>query len=239
MIYIKYIEQYLYNMCSIVVNSCKDYYDKTVQPLITSLEEANIPKERIFVVVGDCDTNEEQIIDGIQYIFRRYSNMDNNGIMWITQENPSCLEDWIIYLHDTSLVVKDFWQKSLDIINDPSNNEVSCIRLYANHSMGMGFYKKEWMYSNHVMNYMKAIVNEDKSKRQELKNNLDLLEDTLFKYAIRTANGICKTLVNEYKVVERDRKMYGTDIPRIVEYYESPGIYKIKANWTLPVFVKL
>jgi hypothetical protein len=221
-------------MCSIVVNTCKDYFKHTVPPLLASLEAAQVPQNAIFVVVGDCEANEEHTLEGIRYIFRRYSNLDNNGLMWITQETPPYLADWVCYLHDTSLVTTDFWRNVFAIINNPTTTRAPCTRLYEHHSMGMGFYRTDWLCSPPVKQYMATLVNEDTSKRQEIKNNLDVLEDTLFTFA-----DVCHTLENEYTVVETGRTMYGTDTPRIVEYYRLPGIYKIKANWKLPVFVKL
>lgn len=224
---------------SIVINTCKDYYKVTVPPLLESLEKANVPKECIFIVVGDCDNEEDKIINDIPYYFRRYCNIDNNAMLWITQEEPAVMSEWIIYLHDTSLVAPEFWEKSHNIIKN-IDNETTCIKLYKQFSMGMGFYKKNWLYTELIKNYMKGFINYDKSQKSKIKENLVVLEDTLFKFTERGPEyGICIYLDNEYKVVERNRKMYGTDIPRIVEYYENPGIYKIKANWSLPVFIKL
>lgn len=223
--------------CSIVINTCIDYYGITLPPLLESFEKAKVPKECIFIVVGDCDSNRNEVIDDIHYYFRRYCNIDNNGLLWITQERPNNITNWILYCHDTCTVIPEFWKKTCDIIQT-FKEDTDCVKLIFDFSMGMGFYKKNWLFSTEVKNYMRTIMNFDQSKKQIIKDATNITEDTLFKFAEK-GHGNCTSLDNIYNVIEKDRKMYGTDIPRIVEYYENPGIYKLKANWKFPVFNKL
>lgn len=210
----------------VVINSCFEYRDKALPPLLESLDKANVPKECIHVVLGQCASDEDIEINGIKYHNRRWYNIDNNAMLWLTQERALDAE-WVVYLHDTSTVADYFWQTSLNVIHSCSHCD--CIKLYPYFSMGMGFYKTSYLYRDDVRDYMKLLENYDKERLIEIKNQLQVLEDTLFKYAHYRNNNI-SCLPNEYKVVQRDVKMYGSDVPRIVEFYEVPGIYKIKAN---------
>ena len=226
-------------MCSVVINSCKDYYKKTVQPLMESLEKANVPKDSIFVVVGDCDKDEEMVIEGVAYIFRRYCNIDNNGILWLTQEKPSFIKEWVMYLHDTSLVAPEFWKNSTDITKEHLAKETTCLKLYGNHSMSMGFYKREWLYSDPIKEHMKTMLNYDINNRQSIKNDIESTEDALFKYAQRGRGGKCIIMNEKYDIVDHNKNIYGTNTRRIIEFYKIPGLYKIKANFGPPLNINL
>lgn len=220
---------------AIVVNSCAGYYDKTVPPLLDSLRAADVPMNAVHVVVGDArDTSDATLSNGVSYHFRKWCNLDNNGMLWLTMEHPDSIHQqfkWVLYLHDTTLVEPaHFWDSANKTVQE--HNQAQCIRIHQPFSMGIGFYRVDWLFSNDVSNYMNSLVNYDASneRKMAMKRNLEVLEDTLFKHAMR-GHGHIVTLPNVYNVVERNKRMYGTDMPRIVEFYSIPGIYKIKANW--------
>lgn len=213
---------------NIVINSCLDYKDKALPPLLESLQNAGVPKECIHIVLGQCDKEQDISIDGIQYHYRRWYNVDNNAMLWLTQEKPELNGEWIVYLHDTSLVADYFWNSCQNII--AGYYSFDAIKLYHMFSMGMGFYKTAFLYKDDVSSFMKSLENFDRNRLLDIKNQLSLTEDTIFKYGQKN-NYRIGVLPNEYKVVEHDVKMYGSYIPRIKEFYQSPGIYKIKANY--------
>lgn len=218
----------------IVINSCANYYVRAVPPLLETLVKANVPMDCLHVVVGDATAQIDETSDnGVTYHHRQWCNIDNNGLLWVTQERPSALSDamWILYLHDTSLVDDNptFWDAAYKVISD-HETLFDCVRLHQPFSMGMGFYKVEWLLKPHVASYLNQLVNYDVNRKPAIKAGLHILEDTLFKFALQ-GHGRLATLPNVYQVVEREKRMYGSDVPRIVEYYAIPGIYKIKANW--------
>jgi len=215
-------------MICVVVNSCYQYYEKTLPNLLESLENAQVPKNCIHIVLGQCDENKDDVVEDIVYHHRKWYNIDNNAMLWMTQEQPELNCEWIIYLHDTSMVAEDFWKKCHETVEQ--YNDFDCIKLYKHFSMGMGFYKLSFLYSGKVVQYMKTLENFDANKLLEIKSNLSLLEDTVFQYAERNGNKVYN-LPNQYKVVDDNVKMYKSHISRIVEFYEIPGIYKIKANY--------
>lgn len=217
------------NLCTVVVNTCLGYHRVTVPPLLESLGKAGVPMEAVRVVVGECEEERDACEGGIWHHYRRWCNLDNNGMLWLTQEAHN-VTPWVMYLHDTSLVeAETFWSECQTIVSERFP-DADCIRLHHPFSMGMGFYKTEWLRSEPVRRYMEGLVCYDPQKKMELKQNLDVLEDTLFKFA-EAGHGGCANLGNAYKVVDHGRTMYGTSVPRMVEFYRHPGIYKIKANW--------
>lgn len=214
--------------CCVVITSCLAYADSTLPPLLASLDKAGVPKDHIHVVVGECDADDDVMQDGIAMHRRTWCNIDNNGLMWVCMEQPP-LQDWIVYLHDTSYVADSFWESCRAIV-DSVEPGTTCIRLHAPFSMGMGFYSLAWVTSQAVQDYMRGLLNYDLAAKPGIKADLCVLEDTLFKFAER-GHGDCMTLPNAYSVVDSNVQMYGTKTPRLVEYYSTPGVYKVKANW--------
>ena len=211
---------------TVVINTCRSYMENSIPVILNSLAEANVPKTNIHIVVGENTECDDNVVDGVAYHYRRWVNIDNNAMLWVTQERPACLTEWIIYLHDTTYVHKDFWTNCIALM-ETFEEAANCYRIHAPFSMCIGFYRTEWLFMESVLKYMSKIINTEIGRKNQVKNNLGSLEDVLFHFA----NNTCRTLPNHYNVIERDRKMYGTDIPRIVEYYEIPGVYKVKANW--------
>lgn len=214
------------NQISVVINTCHGYMERTLPTLIQSLQDACVPNECIHVVAGECITDMN---DG-NYHYRRWCNIDNNGLMWLTQERPDIESNWIVYLHDTTWVASDFWQKCNDVVTNAEPEGVTSVRLYHPFSMGMGFYKLSWLYTDHVGNYMASLLNYDMGMKQAVKCNLEVSEDTLFKF--KHPSNKVKCLPNSYKVMDHHSNPYGTGIRRRLEFWEIPGIYKAKANFT-------
>lgn len=210
----------------VVVNTCEGYFRVSVPRLLDSLWRAGVPRNEVIVVVGESEDPRDEIIDDVKYVFRGTYNIDNNGLVWLAEEHEFEIDEWIVYLHDTTEVDDDFWVKVLDLARGLRCN---CARLVPWNSMGMGLYRASWLASAGVRDFMTGIKNLDPGKKLAIKNDLAALEDTLFKFA----GSECETLKNPYVVDPdpRQSKPYGTDTPRIVEHYPIPGIRKFKANW--------
>lgn len=208
----------------VVVNTCKGYMDKTLPKLMASLKDANVPRDQIHVVVGESPRD----IDDGHFHYRSWYNIDNNGLLWLTQERPDVAgkADWVVYLHDTSYVHKDFWKKCKRIVQRYTNDaSVKMIRLHPVYSMTMGFYRLPWLYSDEVRDFKKTIVNYDAGQKLRVKN---MGEDILFNKFKESSQ---VSLNNDHSLIKENQKPYGSDTPRVIEFYKEPGIYKAKANW--------
>ena len=223
---------------AVVVNSCASFFDRTLPPLLDSLDAAGVPKGAVHVVVGDCARDEDLTYEGVAVHRRRYANIDNNGLLWLAFERPDewrngldgAAPDWVFYTHDTALVAPQFWDECRRVAKEARAGSV-CVKLHEPFSMSMGFYKTEWLWGDIVRVWARTIANFDNSEpaKQAIKANLAAVEDACFNLAPPTA---IEVLPNAYTVVDRFRTMYGSNVPRIVEYYATPGIYKVKANFT-------
>lgn len=214
---------------AVVINTCEAYESVTVPILLKSLAAAGVPTEAVHVVVGECDAERDE--GQGPFVHRRSTiNIDNNALLWLTQEPEACADvDVVMILHDTCYVDAEFWTKITASANALwGMHDMHCMRIY-NPSMGMGLYKVDWLKSPQVAAYLAGMRNTDPSNKHALKHSLVTLEDTLFKatWLGRAADmpGMDRVLVDEHV------HMYGTDVPRILEYYPAAGVFKVKANW--------
>ena len=79
---------------------------------------------------------------------------------------------------------------------------------------------------------MRSLCNVDPANIAAIKANAGVTEDTLFKYlVVNRDKGKLRALKNARKSELMPNNPYGTDTPRLAEYYAVPGVYKLKANW--------
>jgi hypothetical protein len=220
----------------VVITSCMAYAPFTVPHLVTSLVASGVPSEAIHVVVGEsrvaCDVVQHVGPHAVAYHYVPYCNIDNNGLMWLTQRDVVPCDDdgWIMYLHDTCLVAPHFWASCRRVIADLAG-DANAVRMHMPFSMGIGFYRLAWLRTPEVRAYMAGLRNDDPTKIKDVKSNLYVLEDTLFKYLAANDDTKLKALKNKYALRVLESNPYGTATPRAVEYYATPGVYKLKANW--------
>ena len=168
----------------------------------------------------------------VAYHYVPYCNIDNNGLMWLTQcaSLPTQQAGWIVYLHDTCLVAPHFWASCRRVVEDLAG-DANAVMMHLPFSMGIGFYRLAWLRTPQVVMYMAGLRNDDPARIKDIKSNLAVLEDTLFKYLAVTDKPKLRALQNEYALEVLEDNPYGTDTPRAAEYYATPGVYKLKANW--------
>lgn len=213
------------NKIVIVINSCVNYIDKTRDIIIPSLLESSVPSTDIHIVIGESLSTYDETIDGISYHYRPMINIDNNGLIWASQEEPfqNSQYEWIFYLHDTCYVHTDFWKNLQMIANDRVyDSRYVCVKLLDVYSMGMGFYSIDWISIN---SYIKSLANYNIENKLKIKEDG---EDLVFYYA----GDSCLSLGLQSVLIQDDvRHIYKTGKQRILEYIEMPGIYKAKANY--------
>lgn len=129
------------------------------------------------------------------------------------------INEYYLYLHDTSKVGKNFYKKlkSIDLTN------ISSIKINKNFSMNIGIYSQKII--NEYKSFLLTKKNIDENKCMEFK--YDGQEDYIFN---NDKNNIVLDNYDDWNYTG-PTDYYGTGTIRIVEYYPNLDIYKIKANW--------
>lgn len=194
---------------AIVINTCSKYYKTTIPPLLKSIGNQC---QDIFVVVGE---SENECVEGI-YNFVTYGNIDNTALIWAKETNALLSFEYIFYLHDTCKVTPTFFENvKLCIQKNPNCDAIS---IHSPYSMCIGTYKLD------SLRKLSLSKNKDFSKKTMLRIKNDV-EDQIF----RMMNTFC---LNSSRVVLNDRVyVYETNVHRIIEFYEMPGVYKFKGSY--------
>lgn len=238
---------------NVVITTCMAYAPFTVPPLVKTMLAAGVPPDAIHVVVGESRVTADAVqhivsppgvkppalpglpapLAPVQYHYVPYCNIDNNGLMWLTQSEtlPLPAEGWIMLLHDTCLVASHFWDMCGRVVADLAG-DADAIMMHLPFSMGIGFYRLGWLRTPEVVRYMRSLCNVDPANIAAIKANAGVTEDTLFKYVIiNGGKGKLRALKNTRESELMSNNPYGTNTPRLAEYYAVPGVYKLKANW--------
>lgn len=221
---------------AVLINSCEGYHSRSLPPLLASLASAGVPATDVFVVVGQAEADRDGELGEPGYkaraFWRRWANMDNNGLVWAARDAEArhalAGYPWLFYTHDTSIVDPGFGEQVARVAAQlPPDADAA--RIYRGMSMSMGYYRParlaELLAASPTLE-----PNYDTSPGTVLRIKA-AVEDSAF-HAIAGLGGRVEVLPNEYFVARRDAHMYGTDTPRIVEHYAVPGVSKAKANWT-------
>lgn len=201
---------------AIVINSCYKYHERTLQRL------SNVSGD-IFCVVGESPEDSDQG----NFIFRRWANVDNNGLIWVVQDDAKERlrnYEWIFYMHDTCMEMDtDSIRTTFEQFVYGKN--VDAAKLYEPFSMSMGYYRLSTLWSHRLTSFLNTGVNYDTSRETVLRIKKSV-EDSVFRQIEKLY-----VLPNEYKVIDRDVKAYGSTVPRIVEEWTYPSFKKYKANY--------
>jgi hypothetical protein len=213
---------------AIVVNSCHSYHLHSCPKLIDSLIASGISSDDIYIIIGDSPTIINTIFPStnIKCFYRTYSNIDNNGLIWLSTDNESNILNkysWIFYLHDTCIALPEFATNINIILN--TYPTIDAIRLHDKWSMSMGFYKLSILRSKHIQNFLFDSINYDQSSEARLRVK-HTVEDAVFGLIDNKIS-----LSNNYSMEDPNSKsQYNTSTQRIIEKYKLPGLLKFKAN---------
>lgn len=208
----------------IVINTCAAYHLHTLPPLLQSLDRARVPRECIHIVVGGA----EECVDTADRVhFRTYNNIDDNGLIWISESSSTIPHPWFFYMHDTCKVGPQFWsrlQAALSIVKD-IEDVVHSVKLHATYSMSMGLYKTDLFHRDDVQRYFQEKRNYDMSE-ETLMHIKRTCEDSAFR-TFGTRHALHHTHGMTDNIVDSAFRLH----PRREEYYAALDMYKYKRNF--------
>jgi hypothetical protein len=194
-----------------IIPTTEKYKDITLPRLLSSLKT----EHQIIVAINDCETSEVLRGDIITYRSTNSSFEYIAPMAAIELLNP---EDRFFWLHDTCEAGPEFNTLVTGVINDKIYNDFEYIDIY-NGYCNFGIYSveflmrdKDWLLSQKNITKDQAITNEmrywNSSKKKRRFPGRGLLEYSHSK----------------------EKDIYGTGHPRLVEYYGSIDLFKFKAN---------
>ena len=179
--------------------------------------------EIIICIGGYFENTDYQIVEdkNIKIIKCYYNSIDLTAFITILELYNENNNFYFFYMHDTCKVGKMFLKTLINL----NLNNVSTLRLNKAYSMNIGIYTLKILYDN--TQYLLSNKNTKESLLQEYKIKSIKNEDYIFKSDKN--NKLFNNKQLTYTLPATD--YYNTGTLRIVEYYEGPDLYKIKANY--------
>lgn len=212
---------------AVLVNSCHEYYGKTLPVILSSLARAGVDASRVFVVVGDSarPSKETVRVNEVAYDVWKVteSNVDTTALIWaVGKDGREALLpfEYVFYVHDTVEVLPVFGQ-NLDAVLDVWQKP-DALKL-GHFSMSMGYYNMNAL--RRLETKIMALANHDPERRSSIKPES---EDQVFRL-MQEERMVVKSL-GQYCDVDETFQPYGGQ-KRRRETWATPGFIKYKANW--------
>lgn len=240
-----------YTSIAVVVNSCIGFYKTTLPFVVKSAQEAKIPLQNLYIVIGECDEERIDSSNGYTLIFTRYVNLDYNGVVYFTQD-PHGLETLKQYTHffytqDTATFMPHFW----DTIQKYTKECSSYIKILEYSSKSIGLFSVDWFIEN-KKEFYSYVANTDKSLKWNYKSSENfpreelirskftnlyrwLNEDSVFSFS--NGHPIGPVFENNDPVDYSNIVKIYSDEDRLAVPFKNPGIIKYQINWGQPGMV--
>ena len=177
----------------------------------------------IIIIIGGYYKNNDYEIkkeDNITYIYCNHNSIDFTGLIALMELYPESTDHYF-YLHDSCKIGGKFYQILKEIETNIQN--ITSMKINKNFSMNMGIYSQ--VIINKFKTFLLSKKNTEESKCMEFKINSN--EDHIFN------NDPNNFLFDNYNnwIHYGPVDYYKTGTMRIIEYYPTLDLYKIKANW--------
>ncbi len=200
-----------------------NFCDKTLPVITSSLIDAGIDQNNIFIFNGGFKQRSQKVENNITTILLDHNSFEYTPLIDIA-ENEIQSDYWFL-IHDTCKVGNKFKEILYSVID---KNPIK-VALKSSPSMSIGLYKYDYIlkYKNKLL----EIKNQDYTPNglQRWKQWGIKAEDYLL-WKHEPENTFLFHPDNSVKKVAR-QNWYGEPTLRIVEYYHQLDLYKNKSNW--------
>lgn len=209
-------------MIKIAIATNKNFYEKTLPIIISSLLESGIEKKDIHVFNSGFDDYKMEIIDEITYHFLNHNSYEYGPLIEICEKRIKS-EYWFL-IHDTCKVGLNF--KKL-LYNIPNKNTIK-IALKSKPSMSIGLYNYNYLLS--IEEKLLSIKNTDYSNEKMMYWKRWGATNEDFILWLTDPKPIIYNNIDYWTILNYDN-WYDTNTIRRTEYYPSLDLYKNKSNW--------
>jgi len=231
-------------MIKYFISSHKQYYTSTYLPLVTSLLEAGISSEDIYMIVGGCTDNDDISFDNklkINLEPAPYNSFDLTALVYAALNLETIDFTHIFLMHDTCLVGPNF--KTL-VENYNPNSLIKTLRPAL--SMNIGLYSKQSIQRD--IKFLQDIQFNPTTPEQlqQVKEFFVVNEDIIFRqypnecYKNYYTKGVIDTnaltLDQLHTIFDKDpytsyiNQMQTSGINRVAGYGPDLDFYKFQAN---------
>jgi hypothetical protein len=88
-------------MFHIFISSCKEAINTQIPRIIVNINEMNIPKDYVHIIIGGCDNDTVETMNGIEIIKVRYRCFEFTPHIYISKNADKYDFDYAFFTHDT------------------------------------------------------------------------------------------------------------------------------------------
>jgi hypothetical protein len=204
-----------------VISSRKIGFESTYPIVIGSLLDNGVPPEDIYFIVGGYNKVNRYIgDDGVNFIEVDQNSIDYTGLIAVADLDLQA--DYWVLLHDTCYVGEDFY----NTIKKYNYNNIPAVALSSDLSMNIGAYS--YQYLQQIKEELLTYRNTDFSQESiQAWKQRGIDDEDKFLSLYRGQYHYC----NIPRVSSGPVDIYGTGVPRMIEYFPTIDLYKVKANW--------
>ena len=203
-----------------VISSRRIGFESTYPIVIGSLLSNGVPPEDIYFIVGGYSTVTKRIgDDGVNFIQVDQNSIDYTGLIAVVDLNLQA--DYWVLLHDTCYVGADFYStiKNYNYDNAPAVSLSSAL------SMNIGAYS--YQYLQQIKQELLTYRNTDFSQESiQIWKQRGVSDEDKFLSTYRGRFHYC----NIPRINSGPVDIYGTGVTRMLEYFPTIDLYKVKAN---------
>ena len=208
------------------ISSHINYVESTESKLINSLLNSGVNVNDIYTFIGGYDVSSGyNKLDGETHRFSvPHNSMDFTGLISVIELDIE--SDFWFLIHDTCYVGGNFY----NTIKNFNYENVDYVALTFDTSMNMGSYR--WSYIQEKKEQILTYKNIDDNDLQSFKKRLIDEEDVFIK---PKTHSYCK----DNRKTEGPYDYYKNNTQRIIEYFPTIDLFKIKANWQIKPFYEI
>jgi len=169
-------------MYHIFISSCKEAIDTQIPRIIANIIEVNIPKEYVHIIIGGCDNDNNENIDGIEIIKVNYRCFEFTPHIFISKNPNKFNFDYAFFTHDTVKFGPQFYSTICKDISEIITTTYDTKKIENRQmSMNIGIYSKTIILKN--INILESLCcySNDSIELMNLKRKLVHYEDFLFR----------------------------------------------------------
>lgn len=203
------------------ISSRKAGYLQTYPVVIGNLLSNGIPPEDIYFVIGGYSKTEHHLSEeGVNIIQVPQNSIDYTGLIAVLEENIEA--DYWMLLHDTCYVGPNFYKTVMEY----PYKSAPAVALSSDLSMNIGAYS--WGYLQGIKEEILKYRNEDFSEEAiQYWKQKGVADEDMFLHNYRSLYHF----TGERRQSSGPVDIYGTGVPRMIEYFPGIDFYKVKANW--------
>lgn len=204
-----------------VISSRKIGFESTYPIVIGSMLDNGVPPQDIYFIVGGYDKVNRYIRnDGVNFIEVDQNSIDYTGLIAVVDLDLQA--DYWVLLHDTCYIGEDFYST----IKEYNYNNIPAVALSFDLSMNIGAYSDQYLQQikEELLTYRNTDFSQESIQAWKQRGISD--EDN-FLSSYRGQYHYC----NIPRVSSGPVDIYGTGVPRMIEYFPTIDLYKVKANW--------